>query len=270
VPEFVATLTSCVSLAQDEIALRRLLSDGTASIRHLANKAGCLFAGKTLKPFHDWALQCDLGSKQTDRLPSNMPTNMKMAIVAAVNIVVILVVCSLFTSAQKTQKARTIDVGRSTITIQVFKAGLFSAFGHDHEISAPIQQGAFSEENPSVELSVDARKLRVKDKDVSDKDRAEIQQTMLGPKVLDSERFPQIRFRSTQVESAGTGKWIVNGELTVRGITRPVKAEVHGENGHYLGSAEVRQKDFGITPVSAAGGAVKTKNEMRVEFEVFE
>ena len=168
-----------------------------------------IFAGKTLKPFHDWALQCDLGSKQTDRLPSNMPTNMKMAIVAAVNIVVILVVCSLFTSAQKTQKARTIDVGRSTITIQVFKAGLFSAFGHDHEISAPIQQGAFSEENPSVELSVDARKLRVVDKDVSDKDRAEIQQTMLGPKVLDSERFPQIRFRSTQVESAGTGKWIV-------------------------------------------------------------
>ena len=163
---------------------------------------------------------------------------------------------------------KTIDIGKSVMTVRVFKAGLFSAFGHEHEISAPIQQGSFTEGNPWVELTVDARKLRVMDKDVSDKDRAEIQQTMLGPKVLDSEKYPEIRFRSTQVDRLGEDKWIVHGDLTVRGQTRPVKVQVEGQNGHYRGAVELKQKDFGITPVTVGGGVVKVKNEFRVEFEV--
>ena len=164
--------------------------------------------------------------------------------------------------------AKTIDIDKSVMTVRVFKAGLFSAFGHEHEISAPIQQGSFTEGNPSVELTVDARKLRVMDKDVSDKDRAEIQQTMLGPKVLDSEKYPEIRFRSTRVDRLGEDKWIVHGDLTVRGQTRPVKVQVEGQNGHYRGAVELKQKDFGITPVTVGGGVVKVKNEFRVEFEV--
>src|SRR5438445_7245893 len=93
-----------------------------------------------------------------------------------------------------------IDTQRSLMTIRVFKAGLLSAFGHEHEISAPIQQGSFTEDKPTVELQVDARKLRVMDQGVSDKDRAEIQTTMLGPTVLDSETFPQIGFHSTEID----------------------------------------------------------------------
>jgi len=165
--------------------------------------------------------------------------------------------------------AKSIDPDKSALTVHVFKSGLFSAFGHEHEISAPIQQGSLNENALSVELTVDARKLQVMDKDVSDQDRAEIQQTMLGPKVLDSQNFPEIRFHSGGVDRLGDGKWIVHGDLTIRGQTRPVKVEVQGQNGHYQGSAEIRQKDFGITPVTAAGGAVKTRNELRIEFEVF-
>ncbi len=162
-----------------------------------------------------------------------------------------------------------IDREKSVMTVRVFKAGIFSAFGHEHEISAAIEQGSFSEEPPSVELTVDARKMRVIDKEVSDKDRAEIQQTMLGYKVLDSEQFPEIHFRSSQVDRLGDGKWIVHGDLTLHGQTRPVKVQVEGQNGHYRGSAELKQKDFGITPVVVAGGTIKVKNEVRVEFEIW-
>jgi polyisoprenoid-binding protein YceI len=163
---------------------------------------------------------------------------------------------------------KVIDTEKSVMTVRVFKSGLFSAFGHEHEISAPIQAGSFTEGNPSVELAVDARQMRVMDKDVSDKDRAEIQQTMLGPTVLDSEKFLEIRFRSTQVDRLGESKWIVHGDLTIHGQTQPVKVDVEGQNGHYRGSAEVKQKDFGITPITVGGGAVKVKNELRVEFEI--
>jgi polyisoprenoid-binding protein YceI len=163
------------------------------------------------------------------------------------------------------------DLTRSTLTVRVFKAGLFSAFGHNHEIRAPIARGSFDESAnlPSVELQVDTRQLQALDPDLSAKDRAEVQQTMLGPTVLDSARFPQIRFRSLTVEKAGEGKWRVHGDLTVHGETRPVLVEVNGGSGHYRGSASVRQTDFGIKPVSAAGGSIKVKDEVRVEFEIF-
>jgi len=161
-----------------------------------------------------------------------------------------------------------IDPQKSSITVRVFKAGVFSAFGHEHEISAPIQQGSFTENPASVEITVDARRMRVMDKGISEKDRADIQQTMLGPKVLDSEKFPTIRFRSTRVELLGEGKWSLLGDLTIHGETRPVKVRVEGANGRYHGTAELKQKDFGITPVTVGGGAVKVKNELRIEFDI--
>jgi len=167
-----------------------------------------------------------------------------------------------------TPRSTEIDSQKSVMTVRVFKAGLLSAFGHEHEISAPIQRGTLNEADRSVELVVDARQMQVMDKDVSEKDRGEIQETMLGPKVLDSGQFPEIRFHSTTVERAGEGRWTVQGSLTLHGQTRPVKVEVQGQSGHYQGTAELKQKDFGIEPVGGGGGTVKTKNELRVEFEV--
>src|SRR6266446_4904889 len=125
-------------------------------------------------------------------------------------------------------KEKEIDRQKSAITVRVFKSGLFSAFGHEHEISAPIQHGTLNEIDHSVELVVDARHMRVMDKDVSEKDRAEIQETMLGAKVLDAAQFPEIRFHAAAVERASEGGWTVRGDLTLHGQTRPVKVEVKG------------------------------------------
>jgi polyisoprenoid-binding protein YceI len=160
------------------------------------------------------------------------------------------------------------DTEKSVMTVRVLKSGFFSAFGHEHQVSAPIRQGSFRVDDPAVELAVDSRQLQVVDKDVSEKDRAEIQQTMLGPKVLDSQQFPEIRFRSTRVDRLGDGKWVVFGDLTLHGQTHPIKVAVERDSEHYRGSAEVKQRDFGITPVTVAGGTVKVKDEVRVEFKI--
>jgi len=183
-------------------------------------------------------------------------------------------VALLILSAATVTRAQTlppmqIDTEKSVMRVRVFKSGLFSAFGHEHEISAPIESGSFSEDPPMVELKVSATTMKVEDRDVSEKDRAEIQQTMLGPKVLDSERFPEIRFHANQVKKLAENKWQAQGELTVRGQTRPVTVSVSKENGAYRGSTELKQKEFGITPVTAGGGTVKTKNELRIEYEIY-
>jgi polyisoprenoid-binding protein YceI len=163
---------------------------------------------------------------------------------------------------------KAIDTERSVLTVRVYKAGLFSSFGHDHEIRAPIKEGTFDEEKNTVQFIVEAKTLKVIDPGASDKERAEIQTTMLGPKVLDSEEFREIRFHSTEVTHETNDKWIVQGELALHGQTKPIKAEVERQNGAYRGSAQFRQKDFGITPVSVAGGSIKVKDEVRIEFEI--
>jgi hypothetical protein len=160
-----------------------------------------------------------------------------------------------------------IDTQKSTLTIHVGKTGAFSGLGHDHEVRAPIHSGtADTGSHPGVEVRVDARALRVIDKDSSEKDRAEVQKTMLGPEVLDSERHQEIVFKSTAAESVGQGKWTLRGNLTLHGQTRPVTVHVTLKDGRYTGEALVKQTDFGIKPPGKAG--VRAKDEVRIEFDV--
>jgi len=161
-----------------------------------------------------------------------------------------------------------IDTAKSTMTVHVYKAGVFSAFGHNHTISAPIRSGTVDSAAHRVEVTVNAAALRVSDGEVSEKDRAEIQKNMLGPEVLDSGRHQEIVFRSTGVEAAGPDAWAVRGNLTLHGETKPVTLEVRETSGHYLGNARLRQADFGIKPVKAAGGTVRVKDEVRIEFDI--
>ena len=164
--------------------------------------------------------------------------------------------------------ASSVDTQKSTLTIRVYKSGFFSAFAHDHEISASIDSGSFIEENPAVEILIDASKLKVLDKESSADERDKIQIRMLSSEVLDSDQFKEIRFHSTQVERAGEGIWQVTGDLTLHGQTHPVAFRVQKSNGHYQGVAELKQTAFGMTPISIAGGSVKVKDQVRIEFDV--
>jgi polyisoprenoid-binding protein YceI len=171
--------------------------------------------------------------------------------------------------AAASSDSRKIDGPHSTVTVRVCKSGFLSAFGHNHEIRAPIQSGEVKESDSlSVELQVDARKLRVLDPEVSEGTRAQIQDTMQGIQVLDVVHFSEIRFQSTAVEPKGPDHWIVHGSLALHGKDRPVAVEVTLKGEHYRGSATLKQTDFGITPVTVAGGTVKVKDEVKIEFEV--
>lgn len=161
-----------------------------------------------------------------------------------------------------------IDAGKSSLTVHVYKAGVFSALGHNHEIAAPITRGAVDTAAHRVELEVKASALQVRDPDASGKDRDQIQSTMLGPEVLDAQRYPKIVFRSTAVELAGPAAWNVRGDLRLHGETGTVSVEVRQVNGHYVGSSHFKQSDFGIKPVKVAGGTIRVKDEIEIEFNI--
>jgi polyisoprenoid-binding protein YceI len=165
--------------------------------------------------------------------------------------------------------SRDIDNRRSVITIHVSSSGLFSAFGHTHEITTGISRGHIEyPENPSVEFWVDARALRVVDSDLSAKDRGEVQSRMQGPGVLDVHGLSEIHFRSTAVRQSGGNRWAVRGDLDLHGQSRPVALEVTKTGGWFLGTATLKIRDFGISPPAVAGGSVKVKDEIKLDFKI--
>lgn len=183
--------------------------------------------------------------------------------------ILVLCVMSLAWIVSANAQQRAIDTRKSTLTVHVSKAGLFSALGHNHEIAAPIAHGLVDRTARRVELYTNAGALQVRDPDVSDKDRAQIRTTMLGPQVLDAQRYPEIVFRSTAAEPSGAGSWKVAGTLALHGQSRAVTVEVRETtDGHYVGTSRFKQTDFGITPVRVAGGAVRVKDEIRIDFEI--
>lgn len=188
----------------------------------------------------------------------------------------LLLPCMMQAQGSKPSAVLPIDVERSALTVHVFKSGLFSAAGDNHEVRAPIASGSIREHPNSVELTSDARKLRALDPNLSAEKRMQVQQRMLGSDVLDSSRFPQIRFHSVKIEQQ-ENHWLVRGELTLHGENHPVMVEVSQPSGkpaqsgarHYTGHATLKQSDFGIKPISIAGGSVKVKDEVKIDFDIW-
>lgn len=177
-------------------------------------------------------------------------------------IVVLALSAMLFAQPKK------IDTRQSKITVYAYKAGLFSFASHDHVIDVPIARGTLDEQARTIEFIVRADSLQVLDPNESEKNRAEIRATMLGSKLLEADKFPEIGFRSTSVKQTDANNAAVEGVLTIHGVSRPVALTVKRDGAFYVGSAKMKQTDYGLTPVSVAGGTVKVKDEIKVEFRV--
>ena len=64
----------------------------------------------------------------------------------------------------------------------------------------------------------------------------------------------------------------MNGNLSLHGVTRsvPVTAQVTliGDMLRASGEFSILQSDYGIPPVSVAGGALKLKDELKFAFDI--
>ena len=173
----------------------------------------------------------------------------------------------LLTTAAWSQ-ARSIDSAGSKLLVHAFKSGLFSGFADNHEVEASIADGTIDEDAPRVNFVIDSRRMKVLDPQLPPDKRQQVQERMLGPDVLDSARFPKITFESTKVERVGQGELLVGGRLSLHGVTRSIFLNVRNEGGRYVGSCNLKQRDFGIMPISIAGGTVKVKDELKIDFDI--
>jgi len=163
-----------------------------------------------------------------------------------------------------------IDPQRSTITIHVGKAGIFSVAGHEHWVNAPISSGVIRESPaPQVEFTIETVKMTVKpDPKVDAKTQAEIQKDM-REMTLETQKFPLIIFRSSRVDKLAEGQWKVEGNLSLHGVAKPVGLTVKRSGESYTAQTVLKQTDFGINPITVGGGVIKVKNEVEIDFQIF-
>ena len=114
-------------------------------------------------------------------------------------------------------------------------------------------EGAFEydPQNPNastVEVTIDTTSL--------DSNHAERDKHLKGADFLEVSKYPQATFVSTGFESTGADTAVLNGNLTLHGVTRPVSITVHkigegkdpwgGYRAGFSGTTEIKLKDFGI------------------------
>jgi len=163
----------------------------------------------------------------------------------------------------------------SRFALTVEKTGLLSGRKHVFEFQRFSGEVLFDRAAPNrsqVELTIDAASAICKDSWVSDKDRGNILAFMFRD-MLDVERHPRLTFRSSNVVMKGDRSFEVAGNLVVRGIDKPAKVTVMIDDGQgtlqsVSGQAVVRLKEYGLKPPKAALGAIGTKDEMTVEFQL--
>ena len=175
----------------------------------------------------------------------------------------------------------------SDIRFLVYKAGPLAAFGHDHVIQATqasgdvYLQGDFTRSGfnltlPVVGFTVDAPEARAVEgadfaKQPSDQAVADTRKNMLGPKELDAEHYPEITLRSVSLVGPDWQPDLTL-RLTLHGVERELQLPVTLERGAgrltVSGSFEVRQSDYGISPLSILGGGLSVVDTVRVRFRI--
>jgi polyisoprenoid-binding protein YceI len=156
-----------------------------------------------------------------------------------------------------------------TLSVHTKRIGAAAKAGHDLLIhvtawSATLTVG----DESSLQLDADATSLRVQKgtggaMTLGDDDKANIH-TTIDDEIL---KRQDIAFRSTSVE-VRDGGMRVEGDLTVRGTTRPIAFDLAVAEGRLTGEAVVKQTDWGMKPYSALFGALKVADEVRVEIDV--
>jgi len=192
-----------------------------------------------------------------------------------------LLLLTVFAVGQSRTRTYTIVPSESSFWVFVGKSGLFSALAHNHEIGVKSFSGrviipAAGAGAGSLEMEVDAPSLEVLDKEPGEEDKKKIFNSMHN-EVLESAKYQKITFKSVSVSDVKqTGgdaySFVVNGDLSLHGVTKritvPVAATVTPQLLRATGKYTLKQTDYGIKPYSAAGGTIKVKDEVVVNFNI--
>lgn len=172
-----------------------------------------------------------------------------------------------------------LDKSASLFTVRASATGMLSALGHNPNIAIRDFSGEAdfdpaAPETASLRIDIRADSLEVTD-DIKAKDRREMESTM-NQKVLESTKYPTILFESGVAAATplGNGRFQLkmDGTLSLHGATGrvsvPAQVALLGDRLRASGEFTLLQSDYGIRPVTVAGGALKLEDELKFAFDI--
>ena len=141
-------------------------------------------------------------------------------------------------------------------------------------------RGSFNEYSGSATVADGAASLNI-DITVSSVDTrsADRDGHLQSADFFDAATFPKITFASTSVKDSGSDKLVVDGNLTIKDVTKPISITFEytgtatdpfgNARFGFEGEAEINRKDYGLTWNAAleTGGILVSEN-IKLEFEI--
>lgn len=177
-------------------------------------------------------------------------------------------------AAQAGTKVFAIDPAQSLVTVTVRRGGALARFGHDHVVASRAITGfaapaagradfQFRLDQMTVDEAVLRRAANL-DTDPSADAIAGTRANMLT-RVLEAERFPLVVLQARQVDGHP-----LQLSITLHGVTRtvaaPARIDTTADGLSASGTLQLRQSDFGITPMSVMAGAMTVQDTMEVSY----
>lgn len=141
-----------------------------------------------------------------------------------------------------------IDPSHSNVTFGVKHMMVSTVRGRFGRVSGTVDFDPDQPESTKIRAALDATTV-----DTSDAKR---DGHLRSADFFDTEKHPEITFTSTSVQPKGENAFVVSGDLTIRGVTKPVtfKAEVDGiavdgQGGKHLGASgtlSIDRREFGL------------------------
>jgi polyisoprenoid-binding protein YceI len=172
-----------------------------------------------------------------------------------------------------------IDASQSKFMAHASRGGLAWFRGHSHNLAVRDFSGTveltLDAINPaSLQMSVRADSLEETDP-VFTPAQKEIINKELDEIVLESAKYPEITFKSTDVKGTLVGGRFdvrIRGDLTLHGVTRqitiPAIVMVEGDTLRAVGEFEIDRKDFKVNATNAFHGLVRVKHSVKLEFDI--
>jgi len=148
--------------------------------------------------------------------------------------------------------------------------GMMTVRGHFAEVSVAGDVYPDEPERSSFEVTINTASIRTHNEQ-RDND-------LRSSNFLEADQYPTMTFKSTKVETAGTDRYKLTGDLTIKGNTKPVTLDVvkYGEfndpnmMGHRIGYAAettINRKDFGMRFEMMLDGKFIVSNDVNVNIE---
>ena len=162
-----------------------------------------------------------------------------------------------------------LDPMHTQVEFAVKHLGMMTVRGHFTDVQASGDINVEHPEASSVEVVIQTASIRTHN-ERRDND-------LRTSNFLDVEHYPIITFKSTNIESAGSDRYTMTGDLTIKGNTRPVTLAVvnYGEfndpnMGHRIGygaETQIVRKDFGLNVDMLMDGRLVIGNEIQITIQ---